>query len=314
MTDKPRILFIGTSDYAVPCLEMLVAEGFDVALVITQPDRPAGRGRKLLPPPVKIAAQRLGLELRQPESVRNRQVTDEIAGLSPDLLVAVAYGNILPKAVLDIPPLGAVNIHPSLLPAYRGPSPIQWAVVNGEAVTGVTSIFMDEGMDSGDIILTVQTDIRPGETAAALHDRLAVLGAELLKETIRQVVAGKARPVPQDHHRATFAPLLTKGHGRIDWQRPAGELAAFVNGMTPWPGAYTYLDGKRFKLLQAEAVETPETGPPGTVLRSFPGELRIAAGEGAISILKIQGESGKILAIADFLRGSPLAAGSVFSS
>ncbi len=314
MTENLNILFIGTSAFAVPCLEMLVEEGYEVPRVITQPDKPGGRGRRLSPPPVKIAAQRLGIEVSQPVSVRDMAFIDELTALAPDLLVVVAYGRILPKAVLDAPPLGAVNIHPSLLPAYRGPSPVQWAVVNMETTTGVTSIFMDEGMDSGDIILSVETNINTGETAEELQCRLSFLGAELLKKTIRIVAAGEAQAVPQDHSRATFAPLLIKAHGKIDWRRPARQLVAFINGMTPWPGAYTFLNNKRYRIVKAETVTTTESGPPGTVLKSFPGELRIATGDGALSVLTIQGESGKALSIADFLRGSPVAEGSVFSN
>jgi methionyl-tRNA formyltransferase len=312
MTRKPRILFIGTSAYAVPGLEALAGEGYDVPLVITQPDKPKGRGRLLSPSPVKIAAQHLGIEVSQPVSVRAKEFIDDVAARKPDLLVVVSFGRILPGSVLDIPRLGAVNIHPSLLPAYRGPSPIQWAVVNMETVTGVTSIYMDEGMDSGDMIAAVSTDINPAETAGELHDRLSVIGSELLKKTIRMVLAEEVRAVPQDHSRATFAPLLTKNHGKIDWQRPVRHLVAFINGMTPWPGAYTFLNSKRYKILKAKVAPTAPAGPPGTVLKSFPGELRIATGDGALSVLTVQGESGKVLPIADFLRGCPVATGSVF--
>ena len=314
MTGKPTIVFMGTSEYAVPCLRGLAAAGYSIPRVITQPDRPKGRGRLLSPPPVKTAARDLGLTVWQPPSVRAEAFVSELAALSPDLLAVVSYGKILPRPVLDLPRLGAVNIHPSLLPAYRGPSPIQWAVVNMEKTTGVTSIYMDEGMDSGDIILSVATDIGPDENAGALHDRLALMGARLLTDTVARIAAGQARRTPQDHARATFAPLLTKAHGRMDWRRPARQLAAFVNGMTPWPGAYTYLNQKRYRILKAEEITTDASGPPGTVLPGFPGELRVAAGEGVLSVLTIQGESGKALAVADFLRGCPVAAGAVFSN
>lgn len=313
MTEKLKILFVGTSAYAVPGLEALVEEGHDIPLVVTQPDKPSGRGRRLSPPPVKVAAQQLNLGVAQPDSIRGQDFVNDIKGMSPDMMVVVSYGKILSGSLLDIPRLGAVNIHPSLLPAYRGPSPIQWAVVNMEPVTGVTSIFMDEGMDSGDIILAEKTKIDAGETAGTLHDRLAVLGAGVLKKTVHLVAAGEARPIPQDESRATFAPLLTKAHGLIDWRKSADQLVAFINGMTPWPGAYTFLNGKRFKILTAESVSAGEDNPPGTVLKSFPGELRIATGNGALSVLMIQGASGKALPITDFLRGSPVTEGAVFS-
>ncbi len=314
MTGNLKILFFGTSEYAVPGIKALVDEGCHVPLVITQPDRPRGRGRRLSPTPVKVAAQELNIEVAQPESVRGQEFINDISALSADLMVVISYGRILPRAVLDVPRLGAVNIHPSLLPAYRGPSPIQWAVVNMEPVTGVTSIFMDEGMDSGDIILSETTPVDPGETAQVLHDRLAVVGATVLIKTVKLVAEGKARPVPQDHSRATLAPLLTKAHGRIDWQKSARQLVAFINGMTPWPGAFTCLDNKRYKILKAEHIPASETSSPGTVLKSFPGELRVATGEGVLSVLMIQGASGKALSIADFLRGSPIPEGSVFSN
>ena len=313
MTEKLKILFVGTSAFAVPGLEALARESHHVPLVVTQPDKPSGRGRRLSPPPVKMAAQQLNIAVTQPVSIREQSFIDEIRNLSPDLMVVVSYGKILPGALLQVPRLGAINIHPSLLPAYRGPSPIQWAVVNMEPVTGVTSIFMDEGMDSGDIILAEKTNVAPGETAETLHDRLAVMGADVLKKSVRLVASGEARPVPQDASRVTFAPLLTKAHGRIDWRKSADQLVAFINGMTPWPGAYTFLNGKRFKILKAERVSVTEEKPPGTVLKSFPGELRIATGKGALSVRMIQGASGKALAIADFLRGSPVTAGAVFS-
>lgn len=314
MTDPLNIVFVGTSAYAVPGLEALTETGHRISLVVTQPDKPSGRGRRLSPPPVKVAAQELKLTVTQPDSVREPEFVGLITELAPDLMVVVSYGRILPKSLLDVPRLGAINIHPSLLPAYRGPSPIQWAIVNMESVTGVTSIFMDEGMDSGDIILSETTGIRPGETALELHDRLAVLGGGVLRKTVQAVAAGKARPVPQDHSRATFAPMLTKAHGRIDWHKSASQLVAFINGMVPWPGAYTFLNDRRYKIVKAESVAVDDAQPPGTVLKSFPGELRIATGQGALSVLRIQGASGKTLAVADFLRGSPIAEGDVFSN
>jgi len=303
MTDRRTIVFMGTPDFAVPSLEALVREGHDLPLVVTQPDRPRGRGRKLTPPPVKQAAEQHGLAVLQPASLGSSEARDRIASLAPDFLAVVAYGELLPPSLLNLPPLGAVNIHPSLLPAYRGPAPIQWALINGEHETGVCSMFLSEEMDAGDIILTEKVAIQPEETAGELHDRLSAIGAEALVRTIRMIAAGRAAPVPQDDSRASYAPRLTKAHGRIDWRQPAKRLVDFIRGMTPWPGAYTFWEEKRLAIHRAEAVAGQTTVPPGTVLPGFPGELRVQAGQDALSILRIQGASGKVLNIDDFLRG-----------
>ncbi len=313
MTDRRTIVFLGTPDFAVPSLEALVREGHDLALVVTQPDRPRGRGRTLTPPPVKQAAGKHGLAVLQPASLRSPEARDRIASLAPDFLAVVAYGELLPPPLLNLPPLGAVNIHPSLLPAYRGPAPIQWTLINGESETGVCSMFMSEEMDAGDIILTEKVPIQPEETAGELHDRLALIGAEVLVRTIRLVAAGQAAPVPQDDSRASYAPRLTKAHGRIDWRQPAHRPVDLIRGMTPWPGAYTFWDEKRLAIHRAEAVAGQATAPPGTVLPGFSGELRVQAGQDALSILRIQGASGKVLNIDDFLRGCFVPENALFS-
>lgn len=304
---------MGTPEFAVPCLKALAASPHSVSLVVTRPDRPKGRGRKLTPPPVKLAAMEFGNTVVQPTSVKDPAFVDALKDVSPDVLVVVAFGSILPKAVLDIPRLGAVNIHPSLLPKYRGPSPIQWAIVCMEAETGVTSMFLDEGMDSGDMILAVKTPIYPEETAGELHDRLAVMGGDLLIETLEQVADGTAVATPQNDADATFAPVLKKSHGRIDWHRSADQIRAMINGMNPWPGAFTFLGDKRLKIWKASAVQTDSGALPGTVVAGFPGEIRVAAGENILAITEIQGESGKRLSAADFLRGVEIPEGSVLA-
>ncbi|MDY6905631.1 MAG: methionyl-tRNA formyltransferase [Thermodesulfobacteriota bacterium] len=313
MTTSLNIIFMGTPEFAVPCLKALAASPHSVSLVVTRPDRPKGRGRKLTPPPVKLAAMEFGNTVVQPTSVKDPAFVDALKDVSPDVLVVVAFGSILPKAVLDIPRLGAVNIHPSLLPKYRGPSPIQWAIVCMEAETGVTSMFLDEGMDSGDMILAVKTPIYPEETAGELHDRLAVMGGDLLIETLEQVADGTAVATPQNDADATFAPVLKKSHGRIDWHRSADQIRAMINGMNPWPGAFTFLGDKRLKIWKASAVQTDSGALPGTVVAGFPGEIRVAAGENILAITEIQGESGKRLSAADFLRGVEIPEGSVLA-
>ncbi len=304
---------MGTPAFAVPHLEALAAAGHRVLTVVTQPDRPVGRGRRLTPPPVKRSAQRLGIPVWQPEKIRTEGFAREMAALAPDVLVVVAFGRILPAALLNLPRLGAVNIHGSLLPRYRGPAPIQWALINGDGVTGVTAMLMDEGLDTGPILCAREVAILPEDTSATLHDRLSVAGAEVLIAALEGLAGGSLTPVAQDDRQATYAPLLAKKDGRIAWQKSARELTCFIRGMTPWPGAYTFHGEQRLKIFRAQpmALATDET--PGRVLAGFEDELRVATGDGVLSILEIQGESGKRLAIRDFLRGHPLPPGTLLA-
>ena len=307
------IIFMGTPDFAVPSLQSLVQNGYDVPLVITQPDRPKGRGRKPAAPPVKIKALELGLELLQPTSLKDEQFQNRVLQLQPDFFVVIAYGHILSENILRFPRLGTINIHASLLPKYRGPAPIQWAIINGESQTGITTMLMDAGVDTGDILLRRKEPILPEDTAATLHDRLALAGAEVLVKTLRDYAAETIAPIPQDHAKATYAPLLKKRDGRIRWQKPAQELAAFIRGMTPWPGAYTFHNKNRLKILKAAWLPENPSEPAGTILKTFPDELCVATANGTLSILEIQGSSGKRLPIADFMRGHPLPAGTLFT-
>ncbi len=304
---------MGTPDFAVPSLEALYQNGFDVSLVATQPDRPKGRGRRRVSPPVKTAAEAFGYRVIQPESIRSDAVQDTIQQIYPELIIVVAFGQLLPQRVLAIPSFGAVNVHASLLPKYRGPAPIQWAIIHMETETGVTTIRMDEGMDTGDILLSEKISIRPQDTSGTLHDRLAHAGAALLVKTLRGIESKTLEPVPQDHTQATYAPMLRKKDGQIDWSLPADRIEAFIRGMTPWPGAHTFLGDKRFKLFAARVLETDRQDPPGTVVRGFPDELRVATGKGLLSILEIQAASGKRMPVKTYLRGDTIPVGSVFS-
>ncbi len=313
MNKKFKIIFMGTPDFAVPPLNILHQNNYDVALVVTQPDRPKGRGRKLLPPPVKETAIKLGYEVIQPESVRTPEFKEQVEILKPDLLVVVAFGHILPKAVLDIPTLGAVNIHASLLPKYRGPAPIQRAIIAGEKETGVTTMFMDKGLDTGDILLSEKIEIASDDTSATLHDRLSVVGAELLIKTLNRFEAKDMTPIPQDHSQATYAPILSKKDGLIAWNQPAQAIESFIRGVTPWPGAFTFHGDSRLKIFKAKPVSTDSNDSPGTVIKGFSDELRVAAADGYLSILEIQGPSGKRLLIQDFLRGYDIHAGTVLN-
>ena len=308
-----RIVFMGTPQFAVPGLEALHQNGYEIALVVTQPDRPRGRGRKLTFSPVKATAMRLGYTLIQPASIKTAEFAANIKSLRPDLIVVIAYGKILPENLLALPRIDTINIHASLLPKLRGAAPIQWAVINGETETGVCSIRMDKGMDTGDILMTAKEPIKPDDTAGSLHDRLAVKGAAILIETLRAYADDSIQALPQDHSLATFAPMLTKDDGLINWNKPAVSLVNFIRGVSPWPGAYTFLGNERLKIFQASAIEAESSDPPGAVIMGFPDELRVATGKGVLSIHEIQSAAGKRMSIKDFLRGHKIAPGAILA-
>jgi methionyl-tRNA formyltransferase len=311
--DKFTIIFMGTPDFAVPSLNLLSQEGYEIALVVTQPDRPKGRGRQLVAPPVKLKALQLNLAVSQPSTLKGDKFTDQIKSIQPDFVVVIAFGHILSEKILQLPKFGAINIHASLLPKYRGPAPIQWAIINGDSQTGVTTMFMDKGMDTGNILLTKKEPILPEDTAATLHDRLANIGAHLLIKTLKDYAAHTLKSIPQDHSKATYAPLLKKQDGHINWQRPADELEPFIRGVTPWPGAFTFHNETRLKILKAAPISGSVSEAAGTILKAFPDELRVATGKGILSIIEIQGASGKRLGVADFLRGYKLPPGTMLT-
>ena len=297
-----RIVFLGTPEFAVPTLERAFEAGHEVAAVVTQPDRPKGRGRRLAAPPVKETALRLGLPVYQPESIRTPEAIELFGSLKPDAMVVVGYGKIIPQAVIDIPPRGIVNVHASLLPRYRGAAPVQWAVANGETATGVTTMRIDAGLDTGDILLQRETAIGPRETAVELAERLAAMGAALLVETLAGLERGEIVPRPQNSAEATFAPVLKKEDGRIEWRRPAQEIANRIRGFTPWPGCYTHLRGKALEICRACAVGGG-TGEPGSA-HPVRGRLVVTCGEGtALEILEVQMEGRKRMDAAAFQNG-----------
>lgn len=304
------IVYMGTPDFAVPSLEALHDSGHRVVAVVTQPDRPKGRGRKLTPPPVKVAAERFNIPVLQPETVRSEAFQRHMSELTPDLFVAAAFGQILPQSLLDIPKIGSINVHASLLPRHRGAAPIRWAIIEGDRETGITTMMMDAGMDTGDILLTEKTEIGPEETAAELHDRLSEMGAHTLLETLARLQDGSLTRTPQDHDQATYASMLKKTDGEIDWSQPAEQIERRIRGMTPWPGAYTFSEDMRLKVFKARVLDREISVPPGTILECIPGELRVATGKSALAISEIQGESGKRLPIDDFLCGCRLPDGS----
>lgn len=305
------IIFMGTPDFAVPSLKALHASGHTIALVVTRPDRPKGRGRKVFPPPIKTQALNLGLDTIQPKSLRTQEFEDHVASLKPDFLIVVAFGHILNESILSLPRIGTINVHASLLPKYRGPAPINWAIINGENETGVTTMLMDKGLDTGDILLSAKETITAEDTAETLHDRLAVIGSGVLVKTLEAIANETIHPAAQDHSQATYAPLLSKHDGHIDWEKPAETLEPFIRGMTPWPGAFTFHGNKRLKIFKAKPIAKDFEEPPGTVLKSFADELQIATANGALSLLEIQGPSGKRLLIKDFLRGYNIPPGTI---
>jgi len=306
-----RVLFMGTPEFSVPSLRALVREGFEVIGAVTQPDRPAGRGHKLVPSPCKEAALELGIPVYQYGRIRDKAAIEEMIALKPDVMVTAAYGQILSQKVLDIAPMGVVNVHGSLLPAYRGAAPIQWAVIDGLAETGVTTMMTRRGVDAGPILLQEKMEIGPEETAGELSERMAVIGAELLVKTLRALEAGELEAVEQDHEAATQCPMLAKEHGRIPWNDPARLVASRVRGVNPWPGAYTTFNGAVLKVWKATAMDSG-SGEPGKVLSADAAKgLVVACGEGGLRIDILQMPGKKPMAAADFLRGKGIPVGTI---
>ena len=295
---------MGTPDIAATCLKQLLADGFDVAGVYTQPDRPKGRGMKMVFSPVKELAIANEILVFQPENFRDEETVEQLRTLQPDVIAVVAYGRILPQKVLDIPAKGCVNIHASLLPAYRGSAPYQWAVLDGLTETGVTAQYMAQKMDAGDIIDVAKTAIGPDETAGELLDRLAVLGADLLSKTMGRIACGSVTGTPQNEANVSFAPMLDKSMCPIDWNKTAQQVHNHVRGLHPWPVATAELAGTKFKIHATAIVEG--SGTPGQILGLTKTGLVVACGEGAVEIRSLQAEGGKRMAAPDYFRGHPL--------
>ena len=301
-----RVVFMGTPDIAATCLTQLLQEDYELVGVYTQPDRPKNRGMKLAFSPVKEVALAHGIPVFQPENFREEETVQQLEQLRPDVIAVVAYGRILPQRVLDIPPLGCINIHASLLPAYRGSAPYQWAVLDGLEQTGVTAMYLCREMDAGDMIDTAVTQIGPDETAGQLLDRLAVLGAKLLDKTLQSIAQGTAGRTTQDHSKATYAPMLDKSMCPIDFEKTARQVHNHVRGMNPWPVATMELAGKRFKVYETAVLQETSSQAPGTVLGLSKTGLKLACGEGVIEIRVLQAEGGKRMAAPDYFRGHPL--------
>ena len=297
-----RTVFLGTPEFAVATLDRMLQAGYQVVEVVTQPDRPQGRKQELIPSPVKAAALRHGIPVYQPERIRRPEAVEHLRQLAPDAMVIVGYGQIIPQSVIDIAPLGIINVHASVLPELRGAAPIQWAVARGYAKTGVSTMRIDAGLDTGDVIDTWETEIGPDETAPELSARLAVAGAEILVKTLAALEAGEARPVPQDNSHATFAPILTKDDGRIDWRRPAKEIHNQIRGLLPWPGAHTLFRGQQLHLWRARLAARRWDLAPGSLIREH-GVFAVGGDGAALELLEVQAQGRKRMAADVFANG-----------
>ena len=304
-----RILFMGTPDFAVPCLTSLLDAGHTVVGAVSQPDQPKGRGHKLQPPPVKAAAVERGISVYQPATLKDGSFLEILEETTPELIVVVAYGKILPKYILDYPKYGCVNVHASLLPKYRGAAPIQWSVINGEKTTGVTTMYMAEGLDTGDMILKAETDIGDAETYGELHDRLSRMGAELLIKTVEEMEKGTAEPEKQNDEESCYAPMLNKETGHIDWSKTGAEILNLIRGTNPWPMSFSLYDGVPMKIVSASLAE--KKGKPGEILSADKAGICIACGDGSILAKEIQMQGSKRMDVASYLNGHEIRVGTI---
>ncbi len=303
---------MGTPEFAAPSLKALINSENEVVAVVAQPDKPKGRGRKLSSPPTKLIALQHGIPTLQPEKIRTKGFLRQMNELDPDVVCVVAYGKILPKSILSLPRYGCINVHASLLPKYRGAAPINWAIVRGETITGITSMQMDEGMDTGDMLLAKEVEIKYDDTGESLSYKLSTLGAELLIETLNLLKQGELTPNKQDESQATYAPMIKKGDGEIDWCLPAHEIRNLIRGMLPWPGAYTFINGGMLKIYNAEIAEV--SGKAGEVIKSESGILTVSTGKGSLNILELQIEGGKRLDVKAFLSGRKIDKGAILGT
>jgi methionyl-tRNA formyltransferase len=314
-----RVIFMGSPEFALPCLDRLINSPDEVIAVVTQPDRPKGRGKKLTFTPVKERALAYGIPVLQPENVNHPGSVEKLKALAPEVLVVVAFGQLLKEELLNLPPLGCINVHASLLPKYRGAAPIHWAIINGEKETGVTTMFMDRGMDTGDLILKRTVPIGDNDTTGVLHDKLAEAGGILLRETLDLLQKHQAPRTAQEHSLATYAPLLTREHERIDWTKKAREVHNLVRGMNPWPGAYTTFENKTMKIWETEFDEAGDAAreageSPGTVLEVVNGQgVRVRCGEGSLWLTVLQPEGKQTMAAEAWARGARLTKGSTLA-
>ena len=301
-----KIVFMGTPDFSVNALENIVKAGHDVVGVITQPDKPKGRGGKMQYTPVKEKALELGLDVYQPQRVKETEFIEKLKEMNPDAIVVIAFGQILPKAILDMPKSGCINVHASLLPKYRGAAPIQWSVIDGEKETGVTTMYMNEGLDTGDIIDKVVVPIDKKETGGSLFDKLAIEGGKLILKTLIELENGTAVRTPQDDSKSNYAGMINKQLGKIDFNKSANEIERLIRGLNPWPSAYTKMDGKTLKIWDADVDDSENDSAPGTITEVGKDFIRVATGKGSLKILELQLEGKKRMKTRDFLNGAKI--------
>ena len=304
-----KVIFMGTPDFAVETLEEIIRAGHEVAVAVTQPDKPKGRGKEVQFPPVKEAALAHGIEVYQPVRIREPECISYLANYQPDIIIVAAFGQILPKEILELPQYGCVNVHASLLPKYRGAAPIQWAVINGDRVSGVTTMRMDIGLDTGDMIEQTEVELSPEETGGSLFDRLAVAGAKLCVSTMEKIQAGTAVYTKQSDEEATHTRMISKKMGKINWKASAVEIERLIRGLNPWPSAYTFLDGKTLKIWRAAVLHGGDAAEAGCVIQADDKALHVQTGEGILSLEEVQLEGKKRMKIADFLRGHAIVQG-----
>lgn len=300
-----RVVFMGTPDFSVPTLNKLIESKHDVVAVITQPDKPKGRGKKMAYPPVKELALQHDIRVYQPSKVRDDSFIDILEAIQPDVIVVIAFGQILPKRLLELPPYGCINIHASLLPKYRGAGPIQWSIINGEKVTGITTMYMDVGLDTGDMLLKEEVDISSKETGGSLHDKLSLLGGNVLLETLNKIEDGRILRIPQDNAESTYAPMLDKSLGNIDWNKRAIDIERLIRGLNPWPTAYSYINGKLFKIWKAEVIDSDDNDfKPGTICEIIKNRgFVIKCGENSLLLTEVQLQGKKRMDAISFLNG-----------
>lgn len=309
-----KIIFMGTPDFAVGILEALLEAGHNIMLAVTQPDKPKGRGKAVQFSPVKQAAAAHQIEVYQPKRIRDAECIAYLRGFQPELIVVAAFGQILPGEILEMPAYGCLNVHASLLPKYRGASPIQWAVINGDKITGVTTMRMDAGIDTGDIYEKLEIPLADDETGGSLFDKLEKAGARLCISTIKKLEEGTAVRTKQDEAQAVCVGMISKQMGMIDWEKPAAEIERLIRGLNPWPSAYTVLEGKTLKIWKAAVKNEPAIAKPGTVVLADKRQIAVQTGEGILSILEVQLAGKKRMPVDAFLRGFPLQAGMAFEN
>ncbi len=304
-----KAIFMGTPEFAISSFEALNESEFEIALVVTQPDRPKGRGKKLQSPPVKIRALENNIEVFQPERIKDSEAIKKIKEVKPDLIVVVAFGQILPKDILEIPKYGCINVHASLLPKYRGAAPINFSIINGEKKTGVTTMYMEEGLDTGDMLLKNEIEITPEDTASTLHDKLAVVGKKTLSDTIKAIISGEIKAEKQDDSMSSYAPIMTKELGKINWNMSAESISNLIRGTDPWPSAYTYYDKAVIKLFCPVVIDRLSNEIPGTIVFLSDQGLDIATKDNIVRIKEIQVSGKKRMPVAEFLKGNTLEIG-----